>query len=137
MTPDGKDGYNLLSEMCLKASSELRLIDPKINLRVSRTTPLSVYELGTQLTRLGLGFPQYENDDVAIPGLIALGYREEDARNYAMAACWEFIIPGKGMEIPNIGALPFANTVDRVLWAKLPACRNMEALKKEIAGGCA
>lgn len=132
MTPDGRDGYNQLSEMCLKASAELRLIDPKINLRVSKTTPLSVYELGTQLTKLGLGFPQYENDDVAIPGLMALGYAEEDARNYAMAACWEFIIPGRGMEIPNIGALPFANAVDGVIRQKLTQCSGMDELKAAI-----
>ena len=132
MTPDGRDGYSLLSEMCLKASAELKLIDPKINLRVNRHTPLSVYELGTQLTKLGLGFPQYENDDVAIPALTALGYREEDARNYAMAACWEFIIPGRGMEIPNIGALPFANAVDGVIRKTLPACKDVEALKAAI-----
>ncbi|MBR3796242.1 MAG: pyruvate formate-lyase [Clostridia bacterium] len=132
MTPDGRDGFNLLSEMCLKASAELCLIDPKINLRVNKNTPLSVFELGTQLTKLGLGFPQYENDDVAIPALTALGYAEEDARNYAMAACWEFIIPGRGMEIPNIGALPFANTVNRVIWDKLAACPDMNVLKSEI-----
>ena len=29
---DGKDCFNLLSEICLKASLNLRLIDPKINL---------------------------------------------------------------------------------------------------------
>ena len=132
MTPDGKNGYNLLSEMCLRASAELRLIDPKINLRVSKDTPLEIFELGTQLTKLGLGFPQYENDDVAIPALMALGYGEEDARNYAMAACWEFIIPGRGMEIPNIGALPFANIVDRVIWEKLRQCVSIDALKAEI-----
>jgi len=132
MTPDGKDGYNLLSEMCLKACAEMRLIDPKINLRVSKDTPLSVFELGTQLTKLGLGFPQYENDDVAIPALEAVGYAKEDARNYAMAACWEFIIPGRGMEIPNIGALPFANTVNQVLWEKLRIVTDMEALKAAI-----
>lgn len=132
MTPDGRNGYNLLSEMCLKVSAELRLIDPKINLRVNKNTPLSVYELGTQLTRLGLGFPQYENDDVAIPGLVALGYEEADARDYAMAACWEFIIPGKGMEIPNIGALPFANCVDGVIRQSLASCSSMDALKAAI-----
>lgn len=108
ITPDGHDGYNLLSRLCLKASLELRLIDPKINLRVSKDTPLSVYELGTQLTKQGLGFPQYSNDDIVIKGLTDLGYALEDARNYAVAACWEFIIPGKGMEIPNIDALCFA-----------------------------
>ena len=132
MTRDGKDGFNLLSRMCLTACEELRLIDPKINLRVSKDTPLWVFEMGSRLTRLGLGFPQYENDDIAIPGLMALGYEEEDARDYAMAACWEFIIPGKGMEIPNIGALPFANIVDQVIREKLPLCKNMDMLKAEI-----
>ncbi len=133
MTPDGRDGYNLLSDLCLTACGELRLIDPKINLRVNKHTPLSIYEKGTQLTRLGLGFPQYENDDIAISGLTALGYQERDARDYAMAACWEFIIPGKGMEIPNIGALPFANTVDQVIREKLPVCADMEALKGAVS----
>lgn len=132
MTVDGKDGFNLLSCMCLKASGELRLIDPKINLRVGKDTPLWVYEMGTQLTKLGLGFPQYENDDIAIPALMKLGYAEEDARNYAMAACWEFIIPGRGMEIPNIGALPFANSVDGVIREKLLDCQDMDALKAAI-----
>ena len=132
MTQDGKEGYNLLSEMCLEACGELRLIDPKINLRVNRNTPLEVYEKGTQLTKLGLGFPQYENDDVAIPALMKLGYEEKDARNYAMAACWEFIIPGRGMEIPNIGALPFANIVDTAIRNDLSACENMEELKRII-----
>lgn len=129
MLPDGTEGFNLLSKWCLKASAELRLIDPKINLRVNKNTPLEVYELGTELTKLGLGFPQYENDDVAIPGLEALGYETEDARNYVMAACWEFIIPGKGMDIVNIGALPFANIVDRVIREHLRDVRSLEELK--------
>ncbi len=132
MRPDGTQGFNLLSEWCLRACGELKLIDPKINLRVNQDTPLSVFEKGTELTKLGLGFPQYENDDVAIPALEKLGYAAEDARNYAMAACWEFIIPKRAMEIPNIGALPFANITDRVIREKLAACNDMDALKEEI-----
>ena len=91
-----------------------------------------MYELGTQLTKLGLGFPQYENDDVAIPGLEALGYDTEDARNYVMAACWEFIIPGRGMDIVNIGALPFANIVDRVIREHLKEVHSVDELKAII-----
>ena len=132
MRPDGQDGYNLLSDWCLRACGELRLIDPKINLRVSKATPLSLYEKGTELTKLGLGFPQYENDDVAIPALMKLGYAQEDARNYAMAACWEFIIPKRAMEIPTIGALPFANIVDQVIREKLTVCPDMDALKAAV-----
>ena len=132
MTPEGKDGYNRLSEWCLRACGELTVIDPKINLRVNRDTPLEIFEKGTELTRLGLGFPQYENDDTAIPALQALGYAEEDARNYAMAACWEFIIPKRAMEIPNIGALPLANVVDEAIRDGLADCGEMEQLKALI-----
>ena len=132
VTKDGEDGTNLLTELCLDACEELRLIDPKINLRVNRNTPLEVFERGTRLTRLGLGFPQYANDDVVIPGLEALGYSREDARNYAVAACWEFIIPGRAMDIPNIGALSFAELTDRVIREKLCGCPGMEEIQKEL-----
>lgn len=107
LNPDGTESFNLLSELCLDACEDLRLIDPKINLRVNKNTPLSVYERGTRLTRLGLGFPQYSNDDVVIPCLLHWGYAPEDAYNYSVAACWEFIIPGKAMDIPNINGLSF------------------------------
>ncbi len=111
----GKDAFNILSRLCLKASCELKVIDPKINLRVSSTTPLSILEEATELTKQGLGFPQYANDDVVIPALVRLGYAPEDARDYTVAACWEFIIPGCGMDIPNIGAVSFPAVVDQVL----------------------
>lgn len=107
----GEDQFNELSEMCLKASYELNLIDPKINIRVNSKTPLQLFEKGSELTKIGLGFPQYSNDDVVIPGLVRKGYSYEDACNYAVAACWEFIIPKLGIEIPNIDALSLAGCV--------------------------
>lgn len=107
LKPDGTESYNELSDICLQASLELKLIDPKINLRVNKNTPLSMYVRGTELTRQGLGFPQYSNDDIVVKALLDWGYEEKDAYNYAMAACWEFIIPGCGMDIPNINGLSF------------------------------
>ena len=112
---DGNDCFNLISELCLEASRNLKLIDPKINLRVSSKTPLSIYEKGTELTKVGLGFPQYSNDDVVIKGLERLGYSHEDASNYVVAACWEFIIPAVGNDIANIGAVNFPALVDKVI----------------------
>lgn len=135
MNPDGSESFNELSELCLQASLELKLIDPKINLRVNKKTPLSVYEMGTKLTRQGLGFPQYSNDDVVIPCLKAWGYREEDAYNYVVAACWEFIIPGFGMDIPNVNGLSFAECLLKAL-DQLPECedfdRFLEKVKEQI-----
>lgn len=126
LNEDGSDSYNLLSELCLKASLELKVIDPKINLRVHSKTPLETYNLGTQLTKQGLGFPQYSNDDVVIPGLIEAGYEKKDAYNYVVAACWEFIIPGAAMDIPNIEALSFTKAVSQAVMEDLETCRTYE-----------
>jgi len=136
----GKPCFNMLSHMCLDASRELKLIDPKINLRVNKDTPHEVYVLGTELTKIGLGFPQYSNDDVVIPGLVDLGYSLEDARNYVVAACWEFIIPKYGMDIPNISALSFPRVVDICLRQDLKNINDfdsfMKIVKLEISAQC-
>ena len=137
---DGNEVFNILSKMCLKASEELKMIDPKINLRVSKNTPLEVYELGSRLTKAGLGFPQYSNDDVVIDGLIKHGYSKKDARDYVVAACWEFIVPGVGADVANIGALSFPKVIDTCLHRDLKKCSSFEkfeeCIKAEINVSC-
>lgn len=125
---DGSTAFTNLSRLCMTASLELNLIDPKINLRVDKDTSDEVYEFATLLTKQGMGFPQYCNDDVVIPGLISLGYSKEDAYNYTVAACWEFIIPGKGADIPNIAAVNFPGIVRETMVQKLVACKNFDEL---------
>ena len=137
---DGNEVFNELSELCLSVSRDLKLIDPKINLRVSGKTPMKQYILGTELTKAGLGFPQYSNDDVVIKGLIKKGYEPRDAADYAVAACWEFIIPGVGFDIPNIGALSFPKAVDNVLHGRFALCacfdEVMNAVEEQIESEC-
>lgn len=134
---NGNEVFNLLSELCLKASFNNKLIDPKINLRVSRSTPAERYTEATKLTKAGLGFPQYSNDDIVIPALEKLGYDHEDAVNYTVAACWEFIIPNVGTDVPNIAALSYPKAVDIAFHNDLLKCDTyeafFEAVKKEIA----
>ena len=137
---DGNDTYNLLSEMCLKASMEVQTIDPKINLRVSKNTPMERLVFASELTAKGTGFPQYSNDDVVLPGLIALGYDKEDAVNYTVAACWEFIIPGVGMDIPNKDKISFPDCVNTVIKRDLEKCSDFSEfliyVDREIKDRC-
>lgn len=128
----GNNAVNELTYVCLTASLNNRLIDPKINLRVNKDTPMELYVRCTELTKQGLGFPQYSNDDVVIPGLVALGYSLEDARDYTVAACWEFILPGVAMDIPNIGAVSLAESVHQVIMRELPTCDTFEALQDKV-----
>ena len=123
--PEGKSMYNELSEMALNASYELALIDPKINMRVDANTPLEIFEMGSRLTKIGLGFPQYSNDDVVIPSLVEKGYDPADACEYVVAACWEFIIPKCALDVPNIDAMSLADCVNECV-ADLETCEKFD-----------
>ncbi len=137
---EGNDVYNLLSELCLKASCNNKMIDPKINLRVSKNTPAERYTEATKLTKAGLGFPQYSNDDVVIPALEKMGYSHNDAVNYTVAACWEFIIPNVGADVANISALSYPKAVDIALHNDLLKAESYEEffgfVKAEIEKEC-
>ena len=128
----GNEVLGPLSEICLQACEELALIDPKINLRVNKSTPLSLYERGTRLTKQGLGFPQYSNDDIAIPFLTSLGYDLEDARDYAMAACWEFIVSANGADIPNRNSFDYPKVIERATKEHLLAADTFEAFLEAV-----
>lgn len=140
MDAEGNEVYNLLSRLCIQASCHNKMIDPKINLRVSRRTPQSVYTEATRLTRAGLGFPQYSNDDVVIPALEKMGYAHADAVNYTVAACWEFIIPKVGADVANIGAVSYPKAVDAALHKSLRNAETYEdffaAVRQEIYKAC-
>lgn len=129
---DGNSMYNELSAMCMKASLELSVIDPKINLRVSKNTPDEVYEYATLLTKQGLGFPQYCNDDVVIPGLVALGYKLEDALDYTVAACWEYIIPGHSADVPNRDVMNFPFVVNNAVKKSLLSSDSFDELMDSV-----
>ncbi len=125
---NGKDMYNELSEMCIHASLEINMIDPKINIRVGKKTPDRIYELGTKMTKLGLGFPQYCNDDVAVPYLLSLGYDEADAYNYGVAACWEFIVSDNAYDVPNRMNFNLPAIVNEAVHEKLSSSKNYTEL---------
>lgn len=87
-----------------------------------------------------MGFPQYCNDDIVIPALMELGYDEEDAIDYVVAACWEFIVPGKGADVPNQMTMNFPKIVEKTTSEFLKTSASfeefMEHMTEEIAEEC-
>ena len=132
-TREGRDAINELTHMAIRVALFTDMIDPKVNLRINGNTDLALLTLATELTRRGLGFPQYSNDAVVIPALVAHGYDLADARNYTVAACWEFIIPGKGMEVVNIGAVSMPLAADKAIRAGLLAHESFDDILKRTA----
>jgi formate C-acetyltransferase len=130
----GNSGVNRLTYLVLDVTRQIRFIDPKINLRINPDTPGDLLRKAAELTKIGLGFPQYSNDEVVIPALVEMGYDLEDARDYSVAACWEFLIPGQGMDVVNIGAVSFPYAADsaiRQVLSKAGTFADIMALCKE------
>jgi len=127
----GKPAVNPLTYMCLEASEDIGLIDPKINLRIDSNTPDDLLMAAAKLTRRGLGFPQYSNDEVVIDSLVRFGYDLEAARNYTVAACWEFVVED-GRDTPNMFAMNFPLAADRAIRSGLKAGDDFDGIMKRL-----
>ena len=94
LTPDGRDATNELSYLCLEAVEQLRT--PRdIAVRVHKDTPHEFLRKAAEVVRIGLGRPDFWNDDVAISSLVEMGVSIEDARDYSAIGCVEVTVPGK------------------------------------------
>jgi len=113
---EGLDATNELTYLCLEASSNLRLTDPKVNVRFHQGSPLELWERCVEMVKLGMGgFPAFYNDEAIIPGLLRMGVPLEDARLYSCDGCQEIIIPGKGDFYPVYTAINFLECLHTTL----------------------
>ena len=85
----GKDATNDLSFMAVTATEHVFLPQPSFSVRVWNGTPHEFLIRAAQLTRTGIGFPAYYNDEVIIPALQSRGLTLEDARDYNIIGCVE------------------------------------------------
>jgi formate C-acetyltransferase len=112
----GHDVTNDLTYLCLKASQELQLPDPKINVRFHRNSSSRLWQICCEIVKEGIGgFPNFFNDDANIPNLVKVGIPLGDARLYSCDGCQELIIPGKGDFYPTFSSIDFLDTLLQVL----------------------
>ena len=94
-TPDGKDGTNELSHLCLEATRLVQSPYTNLSARFHDGTPDAFYEDCFHAIRTGIGFPAIFNDHVLIPGLVEIGVPEEIARDHCMVGCIETMLAGR------------------------------------------
>ena len=85
----GIDATNDLSFMCIEATKHVFLPQPSFSVRVWNGTPHEFLIRAAELTRTGIGFPAYYNDEVIIPALQNRGLSLEEARDYNIIGCVE------------------------------------------------
>ena len=85
----GRDATNDLSFMSVTATEHVFLPQPSFSVRVWNGSPHEFLIRAAELTRTGIGFPAYYNDEVIIPSLQSRGLTLEDARDYNIIGCVE------------------------------------------------
>jgi pyruvate-formate lyase len=94
-TPEGKDGTNELSFLCLEATRLVQSPHTNLSARFHDGTPDTFYAACFETIRTGIGFPAIFNDHVLIPGLVEIGVPVEVARDHCMVGCIETMLPGR------------------------------------------
>lgn len=95
MLPDGRDGTNELTYLCLEAIDQARLPEPNFSVRIGPGSPRRLLEQSARLIRQGFGMPSLFFDVTVIPALESLGLETAVARDYASMGCVEVAIPGR------------------------------------------
>ncbi|MCP4756028.1 MAG: hypothetical protein GY866_34640, partial [Proteobacteria bacterium] len=93
LTPDGNDGTNPLTYLCLNATRRLKLPQPSVYVRLHDKSPPELYERAVDCIQNSVG-PSVFNDDVIIPALEKQGIPTAHARDYTTDGCWETFIQG-------------------------------------------
>ena len=93
--PDGNDGTNPLTYICLNSLEKFAFTSPVVTIRLHRASPPALVERAAEVMKTGSGMPYVNNDDVLIPAYTELGVTLPDARDYANSNCWETMIEGK------------------------------------------
>jgi len=108
LKPDGADGTNDLTFMCMEATRRCQKVAPNLSLRLHKDSPDEVWMKAIEVIETGVGMPALYNDDVLVPAMMRYGITEEDARDYAMNGCSQVDIQGKshmGLEDGEVNLL--------------------------------
>lgn len=111
LKPDGTDGTNELTHLCVEAMNLTKMAEPNFSMRYHDNTPKDILRLAAKLIRTGCGMPSMFHDETVTAGMESIGIPHEDAMDYCPIGCVETGIAGKyghratGMTYVNWGKL--------------------------------
>jgi pyruvate-formate lyase len=113
LTPEGEDGTNPLTFLCLNATLRLGLPQPCTYVRFHKGSPAELYQRVADSIRAGRVGPTIYNDEVLVSAYVQSGIPVEHARDYCSDGCWEPHLQGRTYF--KHGWVSLAEALDRVL----------------------
>jgi Dyp-type peroxidase family len=93
---DGSDATTTTTLLFLQALSGVGLPTPTINVRLHKDSPAALLDaVDSAFRSASNGHPILYNDESIVPGLVDAGIPLEEARDFAIAGCWEPMLQGK------------------------------------------
>lgn len=111
---DGKNVTNELSYLLLESYNHLKTVQPAFSIRIHKNTPDDLIVKAGEAFKSGTSMAMF-NDLVMVPGLNALGYSLEDAREYAPIGCVEPGHPHKSYGCTNASQLNIVKCLELTL----------------------
>lgn len=99
MNVDGNTRVNELSYLILDVYDELGIYNPKIQIKVNKTTPKEFIYKAMGMIKKGVTSIVFCNDDVIIKCLMASGATYEEAVDSVISGCYEYKIKAKSIGI--------------------------------------
>lgn len=113
--PDGEDGANEVTKLCLKAIQILKQPYPNVGARLFKGSAEWYYDMIVDTMKTGAGNPMILNDEVLIGNLFRGGFPLEDARDYVNVGCVETMIMGKVAGWLNVDDVDYAGVLLKVM----------------------
>lgn len=98
---NGNTVENNITHILLELFTDNPVPDPKLLLRVNKTTSDEVWQKAINCILKGSGSPLIINEDVVMTKMVEFGYQKEDVYNFGVSACWEPLIIGKSLDQNN------------------------------------
>jgi len=108
---------NELSYLALEAYHEMRTVDPKFHVRLSRNTPRDFLDLVLKCVQDGCTSVVIVNDEAQIEMLRQNGKTLADAQDYILIGCYEPAVMGQELNCSGAGQPNLAKVVEQVLAA--------------------
>ena len=99
MNTDGTTRVTELSHLILDVYSELGIYNPKIQIKVNKTTPKDFVLKALDMIRSGISSIVFCNDDIITKSLMSKGATYNEAVDSVITGCYEYKKRGKGCGI--------------------------------------
>ena len=114
VTPEGEDGTNELTHVCLEVAGEAAEPYPNTHLRMHEGAPQELWDKAVETLLKGVGHPALWNDESMVTGMVRQGIPVEDARQYYPMGCIEVMLEGMQPTYHGGGGIEFPGTLELV-----------------------